>query len=199
MQRLLPISSGFHTTEDALIEGVASLVTADVHQFLLREPMLPPEAIRVLLDSWSDLRVILHERCTGAESLAAAHACGLHLCSTTPVGDIRDRFEGLLGVSTHNSDELLKAEAEGADYALLSPLYSPYSKPDDTRLPLGLKRAREAIERVSIPVFLLGGVDAHRARDCQETGAYGVAAVGALFAEGVDTQKAASAMLSALT
>lgn len=198
MQRLLPISPGNHLEEAGLVQAAAGLVKAGVCQVLLREPLLQPEVLHVLLDSLGDLSVILHERCAGAESLASVYGCGLHISSSTPVGHIRARFVGLLGVSTHNSDELVKAEAEGADYALLSPLHPPYSKPGDTRPPLGLERARAAIDRVSIPVFLLGGIDEHRARDCRETGAYGVAAVGALFGVGVDTHRAAGVLLSAL-
>jgi len=182
-----------------LLEAAEALLLAGVRQLLVREPILPTGALQVFLSEAVELDVlVLHECCKNAEDFARLYGCGLHLSSTTPIREVRERFDGLLGVSTHSRAALLHAEAAGADYAFLSPVYSPHSKPEDTRPPLGVDAAAKAAKGVSIPVFFLGGINAGRARMCRQAGAYGVAMIGAIWGRDVKTIPAATALLEAM-
>lgn len=89
-----------------------------------------------------------------------------------------------LGVSTHSLAEAEQAVDAGACYALLSPIYQPVSKPDDTRAPLGPK----VFESVSQPgrVLALGGVTSERMDALAKHGARGVAILGACWGRAPD-------------
>ena len=79
----------------------------------------------------------------------------------------------------HDLDEVLSSAAEGADGALLSPIFPSPGK----GAPLGLEalsRARAALDarrHERFRLFALGGVDADNARFCFEAGADAIAVV----------------------
>ena len=62
----------------------------------------------------------------------------------------------VVGKSTHSIEQALAAEREGADYIGFGPIFSTPTKPD--YLPIGLAQIREVHERVSIPIFCIGGI-----------------------------------------
>jgi len=86
---------------------------------------------------------------------------------------------GLLGVSTHDLDELRAAANAGADYAHLAPIFAPLSKPA-TSEPLGLA-ALEAAAAIALPVIAQGGIDTESAARAVRAGAAGVAVTGAIL------------------
>jgi thiamine monophosphate synthase len=71
---------------------------------------------------------------------------------------------------------VLRAGDEGADYAVLAPIFAPLSKPS-SRPPLGLEALRAVASRSSIPVLALGGITRENAPLCVEAGAAGVAGI----------------------
>ncbi len=78
----------------------------------------------------------------------------------------------IIGVSCHTTDEVRRAAAEGADFALLGPVFpSPGKGP-----PIGLGVLEEAA-RESVPVLALGGITLENARACRDAGAAGIAAI----------------------
>lgn len=123
---------------------------------------------------------ILHLRCPGAAALATALGLGLHLPADADPAAWRARIGGLLGQSCHDGEALRRAEAAGCDYALLSPVFSPGSKPGDRRPILGLAGLRGLCAAVRLPVLALGGIEAGRVAGCLQAGAWGVAGIGAL-------------------
>ena len=108
---------------------------------------------------------------------------GVHLRSNSLPVAIARRLLGasrLLGISTHSVDEGLRAEAEGADYVVLGPIYDTPSK----RMygtPLGVRAIEQASRVVRVPIMAIGGVTVTRTRELRDAGAFGVAVVAAIL------------------
>ena len=71
---------------------------------------------------------------------------------------VREQVERpiIVGKSTHSVEQATAAGREGADYIGLGPIFPTPTKPD--YLPIGLSQIREVHERVSIPIFCIGGI-----------------------------------------
>jgi len=124
---------------------------------------------------------------------AALHAQGLQLSrSDLAVADARRMFAGWIGRSVHDSDAAAAAIDEGADFLLVGTVYESVSHPGRPAAGLDLVRAAAALGR---PVIAIGGIDASRAAEVRAAGAYGVAAIGALW-RAADPAAAALALLA---
>ncbi|MFN3870756.1 MAG: thiamine phosphate synthase [Aquificaceae bacterium] len=92
----------------------------------------------------------------------------------------------LIGYSAHSLEDALYAQKEGADFITLSPIFKTKSHPEAQ--PIGLEKLREVAQRVSIPVYALGGITWDKIKLCYKNGAYGIAGIG-LFFEDVDSDR----------
>jgi thiamine-phosphate pyrophosphorylase len=94
--------------------------------------------------------------------LDVALALGAHLhlpAHGLPLAAVRSRLpHHLVSVAVHGPGE---AQA-GADLALVSPVYTPFSKPADTRTPLGLEGFLALRRALECPAFALGGIGPER-------------------------------------
>ena len=97
-----------------------------------------------------------------------------------------------IGRSVHSAEDASAAAAGGADYLLVGSIFSSPSHPG--RPPAGIGLVRETI-RFGLPVIAIGGIDAAGAAAAREAGAYGVAAIGALW-HSADPAAAALALLA---
>jgi thiamine-phosphate pyrophosphorylase len=76
-----------------------------------------------------------------------------------------------IAVSCHSPAEVVQAEAQGASFAVLAPVFEKKNAN-----PAGLTVLKEAC-RAKIPVLALGGVTLENAASCLDAGAAGVAAI----------------------
>jgi len=108
------------------------------------------------------------------------------------VGDARRIFrEGWIGCSVHTVAEAEAAVAASADFLVVGNVYETTSHPGRPAAGLTLVRGAAALGR---PVIAIGGMTPARATEARAAGAYGVAAIGALW-HAADPAAAAVAML----
>ena len=94
-------------------------------------------------------------------------------------GEARASFpRGWIGRSVHSIAEAEAAAREGADYLLVGSIYETSSHPGRPPAEAGLVREAAAI---GLPVIAIGGMNAERAAEVRDQGAYGVAAISALW------------------
>jgi len=82
----------------------------------------------------------------------------------------------VISVACHDADAVQRASDEGADYAVLAPIFAPLSKPLGWP-PLGLEALRSIARAVTIPIIALGGITAENAPLCIDAGAAGIAGI----------------------
>jgi thiamine-phosphate pyrophosphorylase len=87
-----------------------------------------------------------------------------------------------IGKSVHDLAEAEAARTEGADYLVVGPVFDTASHPGGGRTPLGLERLQAIVSAAEgLPVIAIGGITAARVREVRGSGAYGVAAIRALW------------------
>jgi len=99
---------------------------------------------------------------------------------------------GWIGRSVHSAEEAGAAVDAGADYLMVGTIFKSRSHPGQPVAGTGL--IRQAL-RFGLPVIAIGGIDAAGATEARDAGAYGVAAIGALW-HAADPAAAALALLA---
>jgi thiamine-phosphate pyrophosphorylase len=90
----------------------------------------------------------------------AIEADGVHLGQDDLPVSLARRIAGerlLIGVSVETVEEARQAEADGADYLGVGPMFATHTKPD-AGAPVGPERLRAIKHAVRIPVFGIGGI-----------------------------------------
>lgn len=165
---------------DEMLVRAERACAAKVEMIQVREKDLPAGELCDLVSRFMiacpQTRIIVNTRLDVALALGAH---GLHLpgSSASPQALRTICPPGfLIGVSCHSVEDLKAAEREGADYAVLSPVFAPISKASDLP-PLGLTGLREACNSVAVPIYALGGITDENSMSCIEAGAAGVAGI----------------------
>jgi thiamine-phosphate pyrophosphorylase len=107
----------------------------------------------------------------------ACGAAGVHLRSNSiSPRNIREIAPAgfIITVACHNDEDVKKAE--GADYAILAPIFKPLSKVAVIN-PVGLESLQRIASTAPLPVIALGGITESNAIRCIEAGAAGIAGI----------------------
>ena len=138
--------------------------------------------------------LVLNDR---ANVALARGAAGVHLGADDPPPAAVRRIAPpgfLIGASVGSDAEV--ADAAGADYVGIGPLYATTSKPD-AGAAIGLAAFARLARSVGIPAVAVGGITASTASDAMAAGAAGVAAIAAIFGA-PDPERAAHAFRSGI-
>ena len=140
------------------------------------------------------VQLIMNDR---ADLCVAASFDGLHVGQDdlSPEGARKVIGKTLvLGVSTHNPDQVALAEKEPVDYIAVGPVFATASKlnPDPV---IGLDGVRRARELTRKPLVAIGGITRKNCRSVIEAGADAVAVISDLTP---DPRKSAEEFLSVL-
>ena len=133
---------------------------------------------------------------SGRPDIAAAigaQGVQLALDDLAPADARRVLPHGWIGRSVHSRDEAAAAVNEGADFLVVGNIYETASHPG--RPAAGLQLISESA-KLGRPVIAIGGITPERAAEARAAGAYGVAAIRALW-EAPDPAAATLAMLAA--
>ena len=137
---------------------------------------------------------IVNDRCDLA---LAVNADGVHLGQGDLPLDLARKVMGpdkLIGISTHNSDQVREATAGKPDYLGFGPIFKPGSKQDHDPV-VGLEGLRAMRRLTSLPIFAIGGIQIDQAREVMRAGANGVAVISAIL-KAPDISRAVNAFLA---
>jgi thiamine-phosphate pyrophosphorylase len=182
----------------ALLKRIAAAARAAVDYIQLREKDLSPrelealanEAVKTVRVHSTTTRMLINQH---TDIALASGADGVHLpAGSLAPSEVRtlwlkatDRV-ATIAVSAHGVEEVRYAEAHGADFAVLAPIFE---KPHTATAALGLETLvvaccapkspdnTESAPVRTFPVLALGGVNLRNARSCRNAGAAGIAGI----------------------
>ena len=199
LPRLLAVTTDAVCREASFAERAAAIATAGSSAALvvrapesttLQQAQYVEQVRRVAAPL--DAPVLVHARPDLARAVGAA-GVQLRRSDLAPHDARRVLGEGWIGVSVHDRREAETALAEGADYLVAGNVFETSSHPG--RPPRGLAWLAELCT-LRVPVFAIGGITAARVAAVAQAGAWGVAAISALW-ESAEPARAARALLSA--
>lgn len=88
--------------------------------------------------------------------------------------------EKIIGVSTMTLTESLEAEELGADYLGVGPIFATQTK-QDTPPPIGLENLKEIVDKTTIPIVAIGGINTQNLKEVLDIGVHGVAIISAIL------------------
>lgn len=185
----------------ALDWTIAEAASGGATIFQMREKELPD---RELLDRARRMREWTHR--AGAlfivndrpDLAKLAEADGVHLGQGDfPVADARKILgpDALIGVSTHDLDQVREAILDGADYVGIGPTFPSSTKNFDA-FP-GLEFVRQVAAETTLPAFALGGINLQNVHGVVAAGGRRIA-VSAAIARAADPASAARALCGIL-
>ena len=160
-----------------------------------RELFSLAEAARKLTQSYH-ARLLINDR---IDLALAVDANGVQLGKASlPIETARALLgpRKLLGASTHSLEEAQEAERNGADFVVFGPIYftpskAPYGAPQ------GLAALKKIVEKISLPIYAIGGIKPENIADTRRAGVRGVALISAVMSA-ADQEDATKKILNLL-
>jgi thiamine-phosphate pyrophosphorylase len=169
-----------------LIEFAKRAIEAGVDMVQIRERDLSARDVFFLAQILTKIavdtstKILVNDRA----DIAACTGAGVHLTTRSLTVDVARRVFGpqmLVGVSTHNLEEVEAAEKGGADFVVFGPIFETSSKAEYGP-PVGIDELDKVTSSVTIPVLALGGIKRTNYLDVLEAGAAGIAGI-SMFTE----------------
>jgi len=185
-----------------LVDVVEQALIGGVQAVQLREKDLGGAELFHLAQALKDVcarrraRLFINDR---IDIALAVDADGVQLAGASmPIGAARELLgeNKLIGASIHSLHEAQQAVRDGADFVLFGPVYFTPSKAA-YGAPQGIDRLKEVVEKISIPVYAIGGITAENVEEIKKIGARGVALIAAVMSAR-DPAAAARAIVSRL-
>jgi len=159
----LVTNSDSFASEDEFLDAVASALEGGVDILQLREKTKSANQIFTLgkklkqLCAQYNTTFIINDR---VDIAALVEADGVHLGQDDL--DVKSAREilgenAIVGISTHEPKQALKAVEDGADYIGVGPVFATPTK--QGRIPVGLEYVKWISENIKIPAFAIGGID----------------------------------------
>ena len=161
-----------------LIAGGATLLQLREKQASAKEYLRFARELRRLLPV--GVWLILNDR---ADLAVAAQADGVHVGQEDIPPEAARRIigpEGILGVSTHNPEQIAAAGRTSANYVAIGPVFATSSKENPDPV-IGLEGVRQARAHTDKPLVAIGGITLENCRSVIESGADSVAAISELL------------------
>lgn len=140
--------------------------------------------------------VLVNDRVDVARALQSQGCAGAHIGQDDCPPEIARELlgpEALLGLSTHDMKQVAQADTEFVNYLGFGPIWPTATKGYESGV--GAEHCWVAANSTSIPVFPIGGIDAHNASELTNVGRVAVSSA-ILAAE--DPARAADALRAAL-
>lgn len=184
---LYVVTDRAQTSGRSLEEVVRTALRGGARAFQLREKDLEGRELTALAERLVRLiqpaggLLLINDR---IDVTLAVGASGTHLSQRGLPPTVARRLLGperLLGVSCHSLAEAEEAQAGGADFILLGPIFftpskAPYGPP------VGVELLRRVRPRIHIPIFAIGGINAGNKQEVLDAGADGIAVISAVMA-----------------
>jgi len=185
-----------------LVEAIEAALRGGVRAVQLREKDLAAAELLPLARQVRELtarygaKLLINDRIDVAQ---AVDADGVHLGGHSLPAAVARRLLGpdrLIGVSTHDHEQIDAAVAGGADFITFGPVWTTLSKtlPGE---PVGLAALAEACRHSPRPVFALGGVTPAGIPQLRSAGCRHVACIGGILQQD-DPSLASATFLRAL-
>jgi thiamine-phosphate pyrophosphorylase len=123
---------------------------------------------------------IVNDRCDLA---LAVDADGVHLGQRDLPLPLARNVMGpgkLIGISTHNPDQVREASAGRPDYLGFGPIFTPGAKQDHDQV-VGIEGLRTIRTLTPLPIFAIGGITVEKVGEVMKAGANGVAVISAIL------------------
>ena len=162
---------------DAELERIERALQRGIRLLQIRDKSLPAderqrfaEAVMACAREFNDAKILVSDDPRLARAVGAA---GVHLTSRA-LGKLERRPDvEWVAASCHTADDLQRATELGVDFVVLSPVLPTASHPDTPGL--GWEQFGILVERLTIPVYALGGMQPETLDLAQRNGAHGIA------------------------
>ncbi len=177
LPEIYAITNALDNGIDTELERIARGLHNGIRLLQIRDKNLPPgerkrfaQDVMALAASFPDACVLVNDD----EQLARAiGASGLHLSSARLHAlETRPEFDRV-AASCHTSADIERAAALGIDFVVLSPVLPTASHPEAAGM--GWEAFGQFVERLTIPVYSLGGMKQGMLGTAQAHGAHGIA------------------------